>query len=54
MITAYKIHFSDNYGSGTIECEPQDFDHVMANVKADAYAENVWVESFDDEEGWQA
>lgn len=54
-MTKFKIHFHDNYGPGTFECETREqYEEVMKNVQADAYAEDVWTEYWDEEEGWQA
>ena len=51
----YKIHFTDNYGPATIEAETDEqYGNIMSNLKADATAENIWCEYWDEEEGWQA
>lgn len=51
----YKIHFTDNYGCGTIECETyEEFQNTLKNAHADAYAEDIWCEQLDPEEGWVA
>ena len=51
----FRIHFTDNYGTGTIECETrEEYNEAMKNVQADAYAEDIWTEYWDEEEGWQA
>ena len=50
----YKIHFTDNYGTATIECARENYSEVMKNLRDDTYAEDIWVESWDPEEGWQA
>ena len=50
----YKIHFIDMYGSATIECGREDYSEVMKNLSDDPYAEDIWVERWDPEEGWQA
>ena len=50
----YKIHFTDNYGQGTIECDSlEQYNEVMKNLREDPMAEDIWVETFDPEEGWQ-
>ena len=53
-MTSYKIHFTDNYGDGSIECDGLIFDQIMRNLREDPNVENIWTESFDPEEGWQA
>lgn len=51
----YRIHFTDRYGQGTIEClSTSHYSEVMENLKADPEAEDIWVETYDPEEGWQA
>lgn len=49
----YKIHFTDNYGQATIETE--DYDEVMQNLKDDPEVDDIWVEQYNEEEGyWEA
>ena len=49
----YKIHFTDNYGCGTIECETyEEFQQSLKNISA--YADDIWCESLDEEVGWVA
>lgn len=50
----YKIHFADMYGTATIECSRENYSEVMKNLNEDPHVEDVWVESWDPEEGWQA
>lgn len=51
----YRIHFEDNYGQATIGCRTQEeFDEAYKNVKADPMCDNIWVERWYEEEGWQA
>lgn len=55
MTTLFKIHFEDNYGTATIECDSvEKCNEIMKNLHLDPYAENIWCEYYDDEEGWQA
>lgn len=50
-----KIHFTDNYGCGTIECETREqLGEIMKNLREDPNAEDIWTEHYDPEEGWQA
>lgn len=50
----YRIHFTDAYGSGCIECDAYNYADVMEALKADPCADNIWVEYYDENEGWQA
>lgn len=51
----YRVHFTDNYGQCTLECEnDQQYDKTMDSLKADPACEDIWTEYWDQEEGWQA
>ena len=51
----YRIHFTDNYGSCTIECDTDtEYNEAYSNIQADSNCEDIWTEYFDEEEGWQA
>ena len=51
----YKIHFTDQYGQGTIECmDREEFDEAMKNLHEDPMCDDIWAEYYDEEEGWQA
>lgn len=51
----FKIHFTDNYGCATIECDTlEERQEIMRNLHDDPYAEDIWTEFYDEEEGWQA
>ena len=51
----YKIHFTDGYGGATIEADNDDqYVAVMAALINDPTAEDIWTESYDPDEGWQA
>jgi len=51
----YKVHFTDAYGQGCIECDETTYTDVMSALNADPHAEDIWVESYDPVEGyWQA
>ena len=51
----YKIHFTDAYGSATLECDTyQEFTDAYANIRKDPLCEDIWCEELDPEEGWQA
>lgn len=55
MAGKYRIHFTDNYGSATIECKTEsEYNEVYGNIIADSDCDDVWVEYYDEEEGWQA
>ena len=51
----FKIHFIDNYGTGTVECETREqFNECYSNIQNDPMCDNIWCEYYDEEEGWQA
>lgn len=51
----YRVHFTDNYGGCTIECDTwQEFQKAIRRANEDPYVEDIWTEEFDEEEGWQA
>lgn len=51
----YRIHFTDNYGTGTLECETwEEFREALKNVNENPICEDIWTEEYDEEEGWQA
>lgn len=53
--TGYRIHFTDNYGQATIECDDlESFQEALHNIQQDAQCNDIWCEYYDDEEGWQA
>ena len=54
MITKYEIHFTDNYGQGAIDCYPDELPGCLKALRECPEVEDIWVESFDTEEGWQA
>jgi len=50
-----RIHFEDNYGTGAIEClTSSEHQEALKNLRNDPTVENIWVEYYDEEEGWQA
>lgn len=54
-MTRYRIHFTDNYGQGTIEQDTlEEFNEALKNLNADPTIEDIWTETYDEEEGWQA
>ena len=52
----YRIHFTDNYGQATIECNTdEEYNDAYNNIKADAECDGIWVEQYNAEEGyWEA
>lgn len=51
----YRIHFTDNYGQGMIECKSDaEYNEAYKNINADITCDDIWTEYFDEEEGWQA
>lgn len=55
MITKWQIHFRDDYGPGAIETDNrEDMETIVSNLRSDPTAEDIWVEEYDPEEGWQS
>ena len=55
MTGKYRIHFTDNYGAATIECKTEsEYNETYGNIISDSNCEDVWIEYYDEEEGWQA
>ena len=51
----YRIHFTDNYGTATIECTEEEYHETYENIKADPNCDDIWVEKYNPEEGyWEA
>ena len=51
----YKVHFQDQFGSATITCDTcEEYNDTMENLRNDPYAEDIWCEYWDQEEGWTA
>ena len=51
----YRIHFTDDYGQGTLECETrEEFDEIIKNLYNDPACEDIWTETYYEDEGWQA
>jgi hypothetical protein len=48
-----RIHFTDQYGQGTIECTRDKWRDVLKSLESDPNTENFWLEFYDEEEGWQ-
>lgn len=54
-MTKYKIHFTDQYGSSTVECETiSQYEEMYDNINKDPLCSDIWTEYYDPEEGWQA
>ncbi len=50
-----KIHFTDKYGQGTIEAKTDEqYEAIMSALADDPEVEDIWTETWDPEEGWQA
>ena len=51
----YRIHFTDNYGCASFDVEGEaQRNEALANLR-DSDAEDIWVESYNEEEGyWEA
>lgn len=55
MTALYKVHFTDNYGSGTVECDTyEEFREALENINNNPMCEDIWTETYNEEEGWQA
>lgn len=51
----YKIHFTDYYGAAMITCDTDaEYDEAIRNIKDDPECNDIWVETYDPDEGWQA
>ena len=51
----YRIHFTDEIGSATIEAETaEQFEEIKENIEKDPLCTDIWFEYWDEEEGWQA
>ena len=51
----FKIHFTDEIGSGTIICNScEQYSEAMSNLKSNPLVDDIWSEFWDEEEGWQA
>ena len=51
----HKIHFMDEIGQATITCDTdEEYDEALANIKADPMCDDIWTETYDPDEGWQA
>ena len=51
----YRIHFTDNYGPASFEVDAEEYAEAMQNLKDDPDAEDIWVESYNEEDGyWEA
>lgn len=49
----YKIHFTDKYGDCTIDCTFEEYIEAMNWLKEDSEVNDIWVEYYDEESGWQ-
>ena len=55
MTEIYRIHATDNSGSFALDCHDYDeYKMVLNTFKADPEVDDIWVEEYDSEEGWQA
>ena len=55
MDIEYKINFVDNYGGGAITCAASQYSEVMEMLRNNPDVEDIWVEYWNDEEGfWEA
>ena len=51
----YKIHFTDGYGTCTIECTEENFSETYRNIMNDPMCNDIWIEKWNAEEGyWEA
>lgn len=55
MTEIYRIHATDNIGSFAIDCYSyEEYEMCINSFRADPEIDNIWVEEYDSEEGWQA
>lgn len=55
MTTMYRIHANDSIGSFAVDCfSYEEFQDCMSRYREDPEIDGIWVEEYDEEEGWQA
>ena len=55
MTTIYRIHANDSLGSFAVDCSSyEEFCDCMKSYREDPEIDGIWVEEYDEEEGWQA
>lgn len=54
MENTIRIHFTDAYGQGCIECNPTNYADFLDALRVDPTADDIWMETYDEDEGWQA
>ena len=51
-MSKYKIHFTDDYGTATSECNEEEYNETYQNIKNDPMCDDIWVEKYNEEEGY--
>ena len=55
MTSIYRIHANDSIGGFAIDCYSyEEYQECWQNLKNDPEVDNLWLEEYSDEEGWQA
>ena len=55
MTSIYRIHATDNSGPFSIDCfDYEEYRETYDRFKEDSEVDQIWVEEYDEEEGWQA
>lgn len=55
MTTIYRIHGNDYSGNFSFDCYSyEEYKESWNNLKEDPEVDDLWLEEYDEEEGWQA
>ena len=55
MTEIYRIHGRDNLGQFSIDCYSyEEFQSCYNSMQNESEIDDLWVEEYDEEEGWQA
>ena len=55
MTNIYRIHGNDYCGNFSIDCSSyEEYQECWSNLRNDPEVDGLWLEEYDDEEGWQA
>ena len=55
MTTIYRIHGNDFLGNFSIDCSSyEEYRECWDRLREDPEVDDLWLEEYDEEEGWQA
>ena len=55
MTTIYRIHGNDYSGNFSFDCYSyEEYKESWDNLRDDPEVDDLWLEEYDEEEGWQA